>query len=190
MKKLIVFCSILVAVSVSSVASNAYGATEKIRQAPEYHLKAAYLYRFLSLAEWPKSVSAKNDGDTICIGILGNDPFDNFFDSVEGRIVKGLGKKLVIKRYGAYREGIDLSKCQVLFISSSEKRNVKCILSQLKKVPVLTISDMAGYIESGGMMNLVMVGRKIRLEINSTPIKLAGLKLSSKLLDNAVRTVD
>ena len=186
-----------------SQASFAYGATKNLRQASEYQIKAVYLYNFLLFTEWPKSDASKNDDrdnsedginkkarDTICIVILGKDPFGNSFADIEGRVVEGKGKKLVIKRYGSYREWIDLRECHILFISSSEKRNIKRILSRLKDLPVLTVADMSGYIESGGMMNFVKVGRKIRWEINSTPLKLAGLKLNSQLLRNAVRIVE
>ena len=186
-----------------SQASSAYGATGSLRQASEYQIKAVYLYNFLLFTEWPKTESPKKDDqhnseagvdkkplDTICIGILGNDPFGDSFDDVEGKVIECKGKKFVVKRYGPYSKEMDFKRCQVLFVSSSEKRNIKRILSRLKKVSVLTVADMDGYIESGGMINFVKVGRKIRWEINCTPVKLAGLKLSSQLLRNAVRIVE
>ncbi len=186
-----------------SQAASAYGATKSLRQASEYQIKAVYLYNFLMFTEWPKAESPKKDDGhnskaggskkavgTICIGIVGDDPFGDSFADVEGRVIECKGKKFIVKRYGPYRKERDLSECQLLFVSSSEKRNIKRILSRLKKVPVLTVADMDGFIESGGMMNFVRVGKKIRWEINSTPVKLAALKLSSQLLRNAVRIVE
>ena len=178
-----------------SQASFAYGRTASGKQASEYEIKAVYLYNFLLFTEWPKAEDAKNEdkdkhAETICIGVLGDDPFGNAFKEVEGKTVGGKGKKLVIKYYGRYKASKDITHCQMMFICSSEKKNVKHILRRLSKKPVLTIADMSGFVESGGMVNFVKAGKKIRWEINSTPVKRAGIKLSSQVLRNSTRIVE
>jgi hypothetical protein len=97
-----------------SQASFAYGRTASLKQASEYEIKAVYLYNFLLFTDWPKAEDAKNDdkknpAETICIGILGDNPFGYAFDEVEGETIEGKGKKLVIKRYGRYRENKDIT---------------------------------------------------------------------------------
>lgn len=174
-----------------SYASFAYGTTASLKQASEYEIKAVYLYNFLLFTDWPKKEDDKNKkSETICIGILGDNPFGNAFKEVEGKRIAGKGKKLVIKHFGRYKKNKDITDCQVLFVSSSEKKNVKQILKRLSNKPILTIADMDKFVESGGMVNFVKVGKKIRWEINSTPVKLAGLKLSSQLLRNSTRIVE
>jgi len=177
-----------------SQASFAYGRTVSGKQAGEYEIKAVYLYNFLLFTEWAKANDAKNDdnkkpSETICIGILGDNPFGDAFKDVEGKRVEGKGKKLIIKRFGRYKEYKDITDCEVLFVSSSEKQNVKQILKRLSTKPILTVADMSGFVESGGMVNFVKAGKKIRWEINSTSVKRAGLKLSSQLLRNSTRIV-
>lgn len=175
------------------------------RKASEYEIKAAYLYNFLLFVEWPEAREADRDtdeqvasggtsesaaaGDTITIGIVGDDPFGNDFAKAEGKMVKAKGKRLVVKRFGRFRAGMDLRQCQLLFICRSEKERVQEILDAVKGAPVLTVSDTQRFLEAGGMINLVIVKKKVRWEINRTPVEFAGLRISSQLLRNAVRTV-
>lgn len=177
-----------------SYAMPLYGATASLRQATEYEIKAVYLYNFILFTKWPAETKETKQGKespkTICIGILGDNPFGDAFKDVEGKRISGKGKKLVIKRYGRYKENKDITDCQMLFVSSSEKKNLKQILRRLSNKPILTVADMSGFIDSGGMVNFVKSGKKIRWEINSTPLKLAGLKLSSQLLRNSMRIIE
>src|SRR2546427_13179053 len=76
----------------------------------EYEIKAAYLYNFVKYVDWPSS------GDTITIGVLGGNPFGSALASLNGKVVKG--RRLVIKELESVR---DAQKCQILFVSSSEK---------------------------------------------------------------------
>jgi len=170
------------------------------RQATEYQIKAAYIYNFLLFVQWPEpnipptetrlpKPSPPDRRQTITIGIIGKDPFGDAFKDVEGKLIKHKKKKLVIKRYSPYQKNITFDHCQVLFISSSERRNLGTILTRVKGKPILTIAETPGFLELGGMFRLLEKRRKIRWEINQTPVKLAKLKLNAQLLRNAVRVV-
>jgi hypothetical protein len=54
-------------------------------------------------------------------------------------------------------------------------------------VPVLTVGETERFTQTGGMINFIMEGNKIRFEINDETAKKAGLKISSKLLSLALR---
>lgn len=161
-------------------------------QAPAYQIKAAYLYNFILFTVWPEpeNNNSPSPNNTITIGIIGKDPFGKSFAQKEGKPIKSMKKKLVIKRFGPYRSGTDFKKCQILFISSSEKNNFKKILSEVKGTPVLTVADVKGFLDAGGMINLVTVGEKIRWEINQTSVKTSELQLSSQLFRSAARVVE
>ena len=167
------------------------------RQATEYQIKAVYLYNFLLFTKWPEDgesdASKDNPGeqqDTIMIGILGDDTFGDSFAEVEGKVIKSHKQKLVIMRLGRYHKRLDLSPCDLLFICESEKDKLAEILSSVGGEPVLTVADSGGFLETGGMINFVQRGKKVRWEINQTPVKRARLQLSSQLLRNAVRVVE
>ncbi len=94
-----------------------------IRKAGEYKIKAAYLYNFLLFTKWPAGLSvAESD---LTIGVVGRSPFGDVLDEIEGMQVKDTNKRLTIKRFGPYREGMDLSQCNLLFVSSTERKNFR-----------------------------------------------------------------
>jgi hypothetical protein len=169
-----------------------YAAEHSLEQATEYEIKAVYLYNFLFFTQWPenKNDSGSDNEEFITIGIIGKDPFTDSFEKVEGKIIKAKKKRLRIRRFGTYRNNLDITKCDLLFICQSEKNNVERILQKTKAAPILTVSELPRALESGVMINLLEIKRKIRWEINQTPVKKAGLRLSSQLLRNAVRVVE
>jgi len=187
------------------ISSATYGVQKQSLKATEYQIKAVYLYNFLLFVEWPqadnesvksavkkrKTVNKDDKGKekTIIIGIVGRDPFGKGFADVEGKVIKSKGKRLIIKRFGPYRKGLNLDKCELIFVSSSEKGNFRNILQTLKGSAALTVADTSNFLQAGGMINLVKVKKKIRWEINQTPIKREGLRLSSQLLRNATKIV-
>ncbi len=192
---LLVLCGI-----VNSGETAEHMQTARGRQAGEYQIKAVYLYNFLLFVEWPESGddekkdsrgTGKIDGDRpIVIGIVGDDPFAESFKEVEGKRVKSGKRRLEIKRFGRYRRKTDLSRCDLLFVCESENKNFSKILAPLKKKPVLTVGEWSGFLDAGGMINLVKIKNKIRWEINRTPVKKAQLKMSAQLLRNAMRVVE
>lgn len=183
---LLVLCGI-----VNSGETGGYMRTAGGRQATEYQIKAVYLYNFLLFVEWPDSGgTGKADGNrSIIIGIVGEDPFGKSFKEVEGKRVLAGKRRLEVKRFGRYRKKRDLSGCDLLFVCKSEKKNFPEILGPLKEKPVLTVGEWSGFLDAGGMINLVKIKNRIRWEINRTPVKKAHLKLSAQLLRNATRVV-
>jgi hypothetical protein len=144
------------------------------QSASEYEIKAAFLSKFASFVQWP----ADMDDGPICIGIIGTDPFGRFLDQgVQGQ--KIYGREFQVRRFQSLAE---VGRCQILFISSSEKGKLREILSQLQGKPTLTVGDMRGFCESGGVINLRIIGSSIRLEINVDAGQRAGLRFSYKLL--------
>jgi hypothetical protein len=159
------------------------------KQASEYEVKAACLYNFVRFVDWPAAGTSPPDSLMI-IGILGEDPFGDAFAPVEGKLVKAKSRRLLVRRFGRYKHGLNLEACHVLFISSSEQADTREILKDVESVPVLTVGEIDGFLELGGIINLVTVNEKIRWEIDRGHAALAGLELSSQLLRTAVRVIE
>ncbi len=156
----------------------------------EYEVKAALLYNFLLFIEWPELEDTPAGAPaTITIGIVGEDLLGKHFVSREGKLIEAKKKKLIVKRLGRFHDGLDLSECQLLFIASSEKKNLEKILSRVEGNPILTVSEVSGFLEKGGMVNLTKKKGRIRVEINRTPVSVSGLRPSSDLLRIASRVV-
>ena len=75
-----------------------------------------------------------------------------------------------------------IQKCDLVFINSEPSTNTEQILSFLKDLPVLTISDGDGLAQKGIMINFILVDNKIRFEINKQSLDKSAIKASYKLL--------
>jgi len=145
-------------------------------QAPEYQVKAAFLYNFAKFVEWPAELLA-NDPSFV-IGLLGEDPFGPLLDeAVAGKTVRD--KRIVVKRFSRLE---DAAGAHILFISDSEAGNVSRIVKGLSRTPVLTVSDIERFAERGGMVQLETEQNRVRFAINVAAVERAGLKPSSQLL--------
>jgi hypothetical protein len=74
--------------------------------------------------------------------------------------------------------------CQLVYIG--ENAELSEILLLLGEQPVLTVSDAAGFIEEGGIIQFILIQNKVRFRINVAAANAAGLNISSKLLSLAV----
>ena len=147
----------------------------------EFQVEAAYLYHFGDFVTWPSSAAAANLKEfPICI--LGRDPFGSTLDDiVKGSAIEGA--PIRARRVTAAK---DATSCRIVFLSSSEARHVESDLSDLRGSPVLTVSDIPDFDLRGGMIQFVLIDRRVRFEINLSTAQKAGLKLSSQLLKVAV----
>ena len=151
-------------------------------QPTEYQIKAAFLFNFAKFVEWPPAAFAEATSPMV-IGILGENPFgDDLERTIRGKTINN--RPLVIKEF---RSPAEATNCHVLFISTSEKQRLPEILKSLHGTSVLTVGETDRFIETGGMINFVAEGNKIRFQINEVAAESAGLKISSKLLSLASR---
>lgn len=147
---------------------------------PEFQIKAAYLFNFLKFVEWPGDAFA-DPLAPIVIGVVGEDPFGSALPEViVGKTVQG--RDLVIRRYHA---GESLRGATILFISESERKRLPQVLAGLQGSSVLTVSDIGGFLEAGGMIQFLSENDRVRFAINVDATSRVGLKVSSKLLSLA-----
>lgn len=150
----------------------------------EYQVKAAYLFNFLKFVEWPENTFVDPLAPMV-IGVVGDDPFGIALPQVViGKTVQG--RDVVVR---IYRSGEDLRGAHILFISSSERKKLPAILSSLHSSGVLTVADMEGFLDLGGMIQFVPENNRVRFAINVEAARRAKLKMSSKLLSLA-KTVE
>jgi hypothetical protein len=137
----------------------------------EYEIKAAYLYNFIKYVDWPSY------GDTITIGVLGGNPFGSALAPLNGKMVKG--RRLVVRQLDSVR---DAQRCQIIFVSSSEKPRLQEIFESLRSARVLTVGETQGFADGGGIINFIEENNKVRFEINAEAARRTGLNISSELL--------
>jgi hypothetical protein len=144
-------------------------------------VKATYLYNFSRFVEWPAK-AAPAQGDSFAICVLGEDPFGPALKAtVEHETIAG--KSVVTRQVPAPQDAVN---CRVLFISASEDKRLKEILTNLGTSSVLTVSDLPRFTQRGGMVQFVLEGNRVRFEVNTATAERAGLTLSSELLKVAL----
>jgi hypothetical protein len=153
-------------------------------QPTEYQIKAAFIYNFARFVEWPPEAFA-NPHSPMIIGVLGENVFgDSLEQSINGKVINGHPLQ-----FEAFDSEAEVTNCQVLFISASEKNRLSKILAQLQGRSILTVGEKADdFISDGGMIYLLIVEDKVRFEINNEAAKKSGLIISSKLLRLAVNS--
>jgi len=145
--------------------------------APQYQVKAVFLYNFTQFVEWPPSAFADANAPFV-IGILGENVFGVYLDEVV-RDEKVNGHPIVVKLFTNAEE---IKGCHMLFISSKQATKAGLSLTGLGVHNILTVSDADYFARRGGMIGFVNENNKIRFMINLGVAKEANLKFSSKLL--------
>jgi hypothetical protein len=142
----------------------------------EYEIKAAFLYNFVKFVDWPAQALPDNSPNVV-IGVLGANPFGRALNTINGRSVKG--KTLVVRQVSSAQ---DAQNCHMLFICPSERDRLRAILDALRNDSVLTVGEMKGFAESGGIINFTLQNDRVRFEINPAAAERARLTISSQLL--------
>jgi hypothetical protein len=144
-------------------------------RAPEYDIKAAFVFKFATYIRWP----APDQASPFVIGILGKDPFGSALQTVvRGQNVQG--RRIVIRNLDDAASARDAS---LVFISASEDQQLTQILAKLRGTAVLTVSDIDRFAEQGGMIHLITTpDHHIHFAINKSAVDRAGLKAPSQLL--------
>ncbi len=146
-------------------------------QTEEYHVKAALLFHFAQLVDWPASAFA-SESSAINLCTLGQDPFNGDLEAtLDGKSIDA--RPLRVQHV---KELHDLVGCQIVFVGSAESKRVPSVFAELGKAPVMTVGESEGFLEQGGMIRLDVEEGKIRFAINLDASEQAGLKISSRLL--------
>lgn len=137
---------------------------------PEYTLKAAYLYNFALLTDWPQSEeSAEFD---MCFY---RENLGSASAALQNKMVGNRKIKIVDVTTAEEAKG-----CQMLFIPESEGQSGEKVIRQLVKVPVLIVSENTN--TNDAHIVIIREGRKLAFDISLKTLKHSNLFLSSRLL--------
>jgi hypothetical protein len=155
-----------------SLATVGWGQT-----ADEYHVKAAFLFNFAKFVEWPPQ-AFKSPSDPIAICVVGKDPFgDALEQAVNGRTAQG--RSFTLRQL---TDAHQAAGCQILFVSSSERKRLPSILREIKTSGVLAVGESDNFTAEGGVVNFRIEGGTVRIQINVEAAAQQQLHISSKLL--------
>lgn len=146
----------------------------------EYEVKAAYLYNFTRFIEWPES-AFPGEAAPLVIGVVGENPFGAVLDElIREKVVNG--HPLTVRRC---RTAGDMTSCHLLFVTGADGRESARVLNLAHQAPIVTVGEAVRFARQGGTINFVLKDDRVGLEINRQAARLAGVRISSRLLNLA-----
>jgi len=141
----------------------------------EDHLKAAFLFHFAQLVEWPTG-AFDNSESPLFLCTLDDDAFyEELENTIQG---KQIGSRTIRIRHIHIAQAT--RGCNLLFVSRKESKSLP--MATLRNLPVLTVGESDDFIGSGGMIRFRLGEDKIRFDINLGAADSSHLKISSRLL--------
>jgi len=173
----------------------------------EYGLKAAFLCNFMMFVDggrfqWDSEEKHPSDpNQSVLIGIVGKTPFGQAFEPLKDKKIRN--RRVTVKQFKGFSELIDedghspqqhpqieaIRRCHLLFVCASEKPYIDALLKPIRTSGILTVADVPGFLEAGGMVNFVIEDKKVRFEINVAAARRAQLQIRAKLLRLARQVV-
>lgn len=145
--------------------------------AEEYQVKAAFLFHFAQLVEWPAGALNASD-QSIYLCIFDDEPHRREMENtIEG---KSVGTRVLHVRMLDQRQNIQ--GCNILFFSRDEAGRQLAILRSVRDLPVLTVGETNEFLADGGIIQFQLDGDKIRFDINAADADSSHLRISSRLL--------
>lgn len=150
-------------------------------QEPEavLRIKAAFVLNFLKFVEWPE----EHAGNDLPLAVVGESQLAEVLqDALSGKEVQGRTVRVQTFPSVAAWHQDGAAAGQAVFILPATVASWPDMRNELKKRPVLTISESPGFCAAGGLLNLFEQEGRIKFEANPEAARAAGLMLRAELL--------
>ncbi|MDD4883988.1 YfiR family protein [Sulfuricurvum sp.] len=137
---------------------------------PENTLKAAYLYNFALLTDWPKG--DKSENFNLCFF---RENLGTASDVLQNKMLHNQKLKVL-----TVTNAQEAKECKMLFIPESEEQRGEKVIQKLAGTPVLVITENMSFADTHIM--IVRDNRKLAFDVNLQTFKNTDLDVSSRLL--------
>jgi hypothetical protein len=171
---------ILFLLSLSLLSSELLAANNPTHIPTEYEIKAQFIWNFSEFIEWPENTNKRK---VLCT--IGEDPFIFEFDELK--------KKSNTTSIEEIKRNINLheiDKCHILFVSKSEKYNLPKIFRKTAGKPILTISEINGFADKGGIIEFINESGYVKIIVNYRIGTLSNLRISARLLKISLKVLN
>jgi hypothetical protein len=154
----------------------------------EAKIKASYIYKLAAYIDWPPGDAGAGNTPNASSApfIIGIVDADSLADEL-----KKLSASYPLKnrpvQIRVLAAGTPPSGLQLLYIGQRAARNAHSLFDSIATQPVLTMTESAGSLSAGSVINLVQVDERIRFEVSLPHAEARRLKVSARLLDVAYR---
>lgn len=143
-----------------------------------HELQALFLYNFTKFVTWPPDAFEDDQAPfRICL-VGGERRLREFLEELTDRETVDR-RPLEVIRHERIRE---TEGCQIVFIPAYHDHGYLPDVLGPRHETVLTVGDGEGFLEAGGVVQLLPVERTIRLRVNEAERERLRLRMSSRLL--------
>jgi hypothetical protein len=159
--------------------------TPSAQDVTESALKAAYIYNFAKFTEWPADVVGAAEPLALCV--FGDaDVGIALKRAVKDRVLSG--HPMAVSHTAAPAAGAGPQRqCHVIYVSGMTAAEAADVIAGVRDAPVLTLSDVDGFTERGGIAQFFYLNGRLHFTIQLESVKRARLRISSQLLSMARR---
>lgn len=138
-------------------------------------VKAAFLFHFAQLVDWPPDAFDGNRAPLVLCTLEDDAFYEELENTIQGRQIASRTVRIRYVHLSQAARG-----CNILFISKSESKSLQ--LAALRNLPVLTVGESDDFLSSGGMIRFRFEQDRVRFDINLGAADSSHLKISSRLL--------
>lgn len=142
-------------------------------------LRAAYTINFAKLV---RKEPGTDQSSSFNLCLLGKDR--NLYKAFGDHVGQTINQK-PIQVFNYYSTDY-VSDCDIVYVAYTEKLILGEILEALKQNPVLTVSDIGGFVTKGGMFEFNLTNNRLGFLANPFCAQRQGLRINSALLNLAI----
>jgi hypothetical protein len=177
-----VACLLVLLAGLGLALSSAQAAPPAL-QAPEFQVKAAFLFKFGGYVQWPAGAFESADSPLV-IGVLGDGKLAGELARItRGRAIEG--RPVHVRKL---KQDEPLLGLHVLYLGDEDRAARSGAMAASRGLPTLIVTASPAGMAEGSVINFMVVDEKVRFDVALGPAEARGLKISSRLLAVA-RTV-
>ena len=102
----------------------------------EYRVKAAFIFHFAQLVDWPPETRT-DAANSLFLCTIGEDPFQGALEST----VAGQNGRRSDPSRSSPEAADDMQACQILFLGKAQSKRIPMLLANLHNAPILTVGE-------------------------------------------------
>ncbi|EDY82682.1 hypothetical protein VDG1235_2305 [Verrucomicrobiia bacterium DG1235] len=149
-------------------------------------VEAAMTLQLLSFTEWPETENA-DPAEPRRIGVFNSaESLEAFQNLLADPRFQG---RYIVKHAHSEMTAEELASFHAIFFNKPEPAEIPRLIRKLENKPVVLIGTFEGFLEQGGLVNLVKRQRRLGFEIQLDNSERRGIDYRAKLLRLAARLV-
>ncbi|MBC2608173.1 YfiR family protein [Pelagicoccus albus] len=136
-------------------------------------IRANYLIRFVDFIRWERPLN-----EPVSIGVMGSPSLLRELNSIAAEKQKS-GREFRISEFTVEK---DESTYDLIYVASGRKQVWQEIISRAQASSVVSVSDEAGFLDAGGLIEFSVQKNRLRFYLNLDAAEDYGVNLSSKLI--------